>query len=113
MDTKKSNQSVAQEMIQAFNANEVTVSENTFFGVPIREYFGEPQVDEAAAQPLPQPFQVSREAAEQMVAEIVAMGVYQPLRTVFGIPIPEYFGRSEKGIWQKILDDVTQLAPVT
>ena len=111
MNTNKSNQTVAQQMIQAFKAKGATVAASTFFGVPIREYFGEPQVNKAAATPLP--FQVNREAAAQMVAEIVAMGAYQPQRTVFGIPIPDYFGRSEKGVWQKIMDDVTQLVPVS
>ena len=74
--------------------------------------FGEPQVNENAAG-LPAEWQVSREAAEQMVAEITRLGVRQENPTFFGVPIAEYFGRAEENIWQKILADVSAMKPAT
>lgn len=95
-----------QAMNQAFAAQGVTVAEGTFFGLPIQAYFGASIV---SANPvvLPAPQVADRTAAHQMQAAFVAMGVNQLHATVFGIPIAEYFGRPETGIWEKILREVS------
>ena len=113
MNTVITNQSVAQEMVQAFAANNATVVESTFFGTPIRAYFGEPQVNNNPVE-AQQPWQASPETAVQMIGEITEMGVLQENPTFFGVPIAEYFNRSEENIWQVILEDVSLLtsAPV-
>jgi hypothetical protein len=53
----------------------------------------------------------NQSAAQKMLAAFQAQGVTVEEPTFFGIPVSEYFGRSEKGIWHKILDDVTVYAP--
>ena len=110
MNTIKTNQSVAQEMVQAFAANSTTVAEGTFFGTPIRAYFGEPQVNNNPVE-VQQPWQASYETAVQIITEISEMGVLQENPTFFGVPIAEYFNRSDENIWQTILEDVSLLKP--
>lgn len=109
--TSKNNQSVVQTMLDAFQAQGVIVAENSFFGVPVRAYFGEPIVSERPIEAPDTPWQASRAVSQQMAAEFAAMGVQQTNPTFFGVPVAEYLGRAEKGIWQKIVEDLAAMSP--
>ena len=108
--TSKNNQSTAQTMLDAFQAQGVTVAENSFFGVPVRAYFGEPVVSQNPIEALAAPWQANRAAAQQMTAEFAAMGARQTEPTFFGVPVAEYLGHVEKGIWQKIVEDLATMS---
>jgi len=108
--SSKNNQSVVQTMLNAFQAQGATVAENSFFGVPVRAYFGEPAVSERPIEAPATQWQANRAASQQMAAEFAAMGAQQTTPTFFGVPVAEYFGRAEKGIWQKIVEDLAAMS---
>jgi len=110
--TRKTKQTAVQTMLNTFQAQGATVAENSFFGVPVRAYFGEPIVSESPIEAPAAAWQVSRAAAGQTIAKFVAMGAKQTNPTFFGILVSEYFGRVEKGIWQKIVEDLAAMSPV-
>ncbi|MBK8903764.1 MAG: hypothetical protein IPM53_21455 [Anaerolineaceae bacterium] len=95
-----------QAMNQAFAAQGVTVPKVTFFGRPIQDYFGEPVVSENPVTP-PARQAADRSIANQMQAAFAALGVEQLNATVFGVPVAEFFGRPELGVWEKILREVS------
>jgi hypothetical protein len=107
--TSKTKQTAAQAMLNAFQAQGAIVEESTFFGVPVRAYFGEPIVSQDPVVAPAGTWQINRTASVQMMAEFAAMGAQQIDPTFFGVPIAEYFG---KDIWRKILDDVMTHAPM-
>ncbi|MAU01841.1 MAG: hypothetical protein CL608_32290 [Anaerolineaceae bacterium] len=109
--SSKNNQSAVQTMLHAFQAQGATVAENSFFGIPVRAYFGEPVVNESPVAAPSAPWQANRALSGQMMAEFEAMGARQTDPTFFGVPVAEYLGRVEKGIWQKIVEDLAAMTP--
>jgi hypothetical protein len=110
----KNNQSAVQTMLNAFQVQGVTVAENSFFGVPVRVYFGEPAVSQNPIEAPTAPWQTNRAVSEQMVAEFETMGARQVKPTFFGIPVAEYLGRRiEQDIWQKIVEELAAMSPAT
>ena len=101
------NQTIAEQTIANFQQQEVTVSANSFFGIPIPEYFGGEKRSKTASVTPHQIWEFNPQPARQMVAELEKMGIVQTKPTFFGIPIPEFFSRSDNGVWQQILDDLT------
>ena len=96
--SSKNNQSAAQTMLNAFQAQGATVAEKRFFGVPVRTYFGEPVVSKSPVAAPSAPWQANRALAGQMMAEFEAMGARQTNPTFFGVPVAGYVGRVETGI---------------
>lgn len=109
--TSKNNQTPVQAMLAAFQAQGATVAESTFFGVPLRAHFGEPIVSKNPIEAPAAAWQTNRTASGQMMAEFAAMGARQANPTFFGVPISEYLGQAEKGIWQKIVEDLAAMSP--
>ena len=104
------NQSIATKMLVEFQQFGVTVSENLFFGIPYSEYFAAPDTSGTPSPALQQPWTTDRQTAQQTVANFAAMNLIQTEPTFFGIPVEVYFGRTEEGIWEQILQDVTPVA---
>jgi len=109
--SSKNNQSAVQTMLNAFQAQGATVAENSFFGLPVQAYFGEPAVSENPIEAPAVSWQTNRAVSPQMMAEFEAMGARQTKPTFFGVPVAEYFGRVENGIWQKIIEDLAAMSP--
>ena len=108
--TSKNNQSAVQTMLNAFRAQGATVAENSFFGIPVRAYFGEPVASESPIEAPAAPWQTNRALSGHMMAEFEAMGARQTNPTFFGVPVAEYFGRMDKDIWQKIVEDLAAMS---
>ena len=110
--TSKNNQSAAQTMLNAFQAQGATVEESKFFGVPVSAYFGKAV---ASKNPVKAPagnWQVDSAVSRRTMAQFEAMGARQTNPTFFGMPVSEYLGQAEKGIWQKIVEDLAAMSPI-
>ena len=101
------NQSIATKMLEEFQQFGVTVSENLFFGIPVSEYFATPTISGTSSPAPQQPWATNRQPAQQTVNNFATMNLIQTNPTFFGIPVEAYFDRTNEGIWEQILHDIT------
>ena len=104
------NQSIAAQTLGEFQQFGVTHSENFFFGIPVSDYFAQPDAI-GAGEPSPaQSWVTDRQPVQHMITRFAEMNRIQTKPTFFGVPVADYFGRTEDDIWEQILHDVTTLA---
>ncbi len=104
------NQTIAKQMLIEFQQFGVTVSENLFFGIPFSEYFAAPKPSGTSSPALQQPWTTDRQQARQTIANFATLNLIHTEPTFFGVPVEAYFGRTEAGVWEQILHDITPVA---
>ena len=105
MNIKKSNQSSLENMLEAFQSNELLVSEPRFFSVPVSGYFAEVEYRAPVDIPSEVPFVVDRSIGQEIMARFMELNVHQSNPAFFGILVADYLAQYKNDIWQQILDE--------
>ncbi|MEM7333699.1 MAG: hypothetical protein AAF490_16545 [Chloroflexota bacterium] len=112
MNVKNSNQLAVEKMLPAFRSNQLLVSEPHFFGVPVDEYFVDID-NRGSMDAAPQAgFVADRGIEQEILARMTELNIHQPIPTIFGIPVDEFFIQSEKDIWFQILAEMNERANI-